>query len=75
MQSSVAAGTVLKGLNFMKNQQDPIAMEDSEYPSWLWQVLNEKGDKEGMGVGGDEGDLFCTFTPCLVLPAYIWTAS
>lgn len=54
--SSVPAGTVLKGLNFMKNKQDPVAMEDHEYPAWLWDVLAEK--KEQGGKDELEGDLF-----------------
>ena len=41
-RSSVAAGTVLKGLNYFKNKQDPVALEDHEYPAWLWHVLDEK---------------------------------
>lgn len=56
--SSVPAGTVLKGLNFMKNQQDPVAMEDHEYPDWLWEVLRSKQEAAGAGAEG-EGDLFC----------------
>ncbi|KAK3117936.1 hypothetical protein LTR53_000228 [Teratosphaeriaceae sp. CCFEE 6253] len=56
-QSSVPAGTVLKGLNFMKNKQDPIAMEDHEYPDWLWNVLAEK-EGEAQGSGVNESDLF-----------------
>lgn len=58
MESSVPAGTVLKGINFMKNAQDPIALEDGEYPAWLWSVLDKKdGAKDGEDAG--EGDLFC----------------
>lgn len=58
--SSVPAGTVLKGLNFMKNRQDPVALEDGEYPDWLWEVL--RGQQEGAGAGAEgEGDLFCRF--------------
>ncbi|CAO3649149.1 unnamed protein product [Cunninghamella echinulata] len=34
--SSVAAGTPLKGINFLKEGKDPIALEDHEYPMWLW---------------------------------------
>lgn len=56
VQSSVPAGTVLKGLNFMKNKQDPVAMEDHEYPAWLWNVLAEKDDKSSKDAV--EGDLF-----------------
>ena len=64
VKSSVPAGTVLRGLNFMKNQQDPVALEDSEYPPWLWTVLSKKGDADG-GAAGGEGDLFCK---CWVSP-------
>lgn len=56
-QSSVPAGTVLKGLNFMKGKQDPVAMEDHEYPDWLWRVLERK-DEAGAAKGASEGDLF-----------------
>ena len=60
--SSCPAGTVLKGLNFMKNKQDPVALEDHEYPDWLWSVLEPKAGDAASGQGkGDEGDLFCMF--------------
>lgn len=77
--SSVPAGTVLKGLNFLKNQQDPVALEDHEYPEWLWRALQRKGDVSGAGAaagGDDEGDLFCMCgffyisPPLLLLTAY-----
>lgn len=57
IKSSIPAGTPLKGLNFLKNQSDPIAMEDSEYPSWLWEILRKQEKK---GEAGAVGDLFCT---------------
>ncbi|KAF1986113.1 hypothetical protein K402DRAFT_355961 [Aulographum hederae CBS 113979] len=56
MRSSVPAGTPLKGLNIMKGANDPVALEDSEYPEWLWGLL--KTEKGGKGDGGDEGDLY-----------------
>nr|POF12859.1 54s ribosomal protein l37, mitochondrial [Quercus suber] len=60
--SSVRAGTVLKGLNFLKNKPEPVALEDREYPDWLWTVLDSskaaKADGSGGGGTGDEGDLF-----------------
>jgi len=62
-QSSVLAGTVLKGLNFMKNQQDPVAMEDHEYPAWLWTALERKASETEAQGTGSEGDLFCTHHP------------
>jgi large subunit ribosomal protein L54 len=44
--SSCPAGTPLKGLNFIKGKTDPVAMEDHEYPEWLWAVLKPK-EKDG----------------------------
>lgn len=58
VKSSVPAGTILKGLNFMKGQQDPVALEDAEYPQWLWSVLGEK-EAEAAAGGVNEGDIFC----------------
>lgn len=54
---------MLKGLNFMKNKQDPVAMEDHEYPAWLWTALNDKGDTPGGKAQDAEGDLFCMSSP------------
>jgi len=58
LQSSVPAGTQLKGLNFYKDKTDPLAMEDHEYPDWLWGVLQEiKGTQTGSGAAS------CRFYP------------
>jgi hypothetical protein len=38
--SSVPAGTPLRGLNYLKNHSEPLALEDSEYPAWLWKCLD-----------------------------------
>ena len=51
---------MLKGLNFIKGQQDPVALEDSEYPTWLWGVLTEGEAQGAAGADAGEGDLFCT---------------
>ncbi|KAF2467573.1 uncharacterized protein BDR25DRAFT_292068 [Lindgomyces ingoldianus] len=55
VMSSIPAGTPLKGLNFLKNKTDPVAMEDAEYPSWLWDILKER---EKQAETGGAGDLF-----------------
>ncbi|KAI9809082.1 MAG: hypothetical protein M1825_002371 [Sarcosagium campestre] len=56
-KSTVAAGTTLKGINYFKNKPDPIALEDSEYPDWLWTCLESKaGDEKAKE--GEMGDLF-----------------
>ncbi|KAK5105809.1 hypothetical protein LTR62_002132 [Meristemomyces frigidus] len=57
-KSSVPAGTVLKGLNFLKNKADPVAGEDGEYPAWLWGVLERTEGQGGTGGAEAEGDLF-----------------
>ncbi|KAF3938302.1 hypothetical protein ABW19_dt0208266 [Dactylella cylindrospora] len=40
--SSVAAGTTLKGINYIKKLSDPLALPDEEYPPWLWKVLEDR---------------------------------
>ncbi|KAF2435624.1 hypothetical protein EJ08DRAFT_281976 [Tothia fuscella] len=55
IRSTIPAGTPLKGINYLKNKTDPLAMEDSEYPSWLWDVLRPKDKGEE---GGEAGDLY-----------------
>lgn len=30
----------MKGLNIMKAGSDPIALPESEYPSFLWKILD-----------------------------------
>ncbi|KAI8085033.1 mitochondrial ribosomal protein L37-domain-containing protein [Halteromyces radiatus] len=44
--SSVPAGVTLKGINFLKDGKDPVALEDNEYPMWLWDLLDEKKQKQ-----------------------------
>ncbi|RSH92235.1 hypothetical protein EHS25_008650 [Saitozyma podzolica] len=39
--SSVPAGTVLSGLSILKDQPDPVALPDDQYPAWLWTILDE----------------------------------
>ncbi|CCE66114.1 hypothetical protein TPHA_0O01470 [Tetrapisispora phaffii CBS 4417] len=40
LKSSCKAGTPLQ-INVLKTGKDPIALEDSEYPPWLWTVLDK----------------------------------
>ncbi|KAJ3016183.1 39S ribosomal protein L37, mitochondrial [Thoreauomyces humboldtii] len=40
--SSVPEGTILKGINILKDGKDPVAMADKEYPDWLWSLLQPK---------------------------------
>ncbi|KAG9286141.1 hypothetical protein G9A89_010155 [Geosiphon pyriformis] len=38
--SAAPEGTILTGLNYMKDGSDPIAKPDHEYPDWLWDLLD-----------------------------------
>jgi len=60
-RSSVAAGTVLRGLNYFKSRPEPVALEDAEYPPWLWEVLAEKKSLVNAGETQLDPRLFCTF--------------
>lgn len=45
-KSSCKAGTILN-LKIRKAGDEPVALEDSEYPEWLWDSLNkEKMDED-----------------------------
>ncbi|PYH93794.1 hypothetical protein BO71DRAFT_354538 [Aspergillus ellipticus CBS 707.79] len=50
--SSLAAGQRMNGLNYFKNKPDVVSLEDSEYPEWLWSLLDDtkKGKTERGGV-------------------------
>lgn len=42
----------------MKGKSDPLAMEDHEYPDWLWRILENKKAAEESGT---DGDIYCVF--------------
>lgn len=48
---------MLKGLGYIKGQESPVAREDSEYPEWLWGLLDQRRGEGSEGVE-DEGDAF-----------------
>ncbi|KAL4948230.1 mitochondrial ribosomal protein L37-domain-containing protein [Aspergillus filifer] len=54
--STCLAGTKLEGLNYFKNKPDVFAKEDSEYPEWLWGLL-DGGKKEAKKGGVDPNTL------------------
>ncbi|GAA5972006.1 hypothetical protein JCM21900_001994 [Sporobolomyces salmonicolor] len=54
--SACPAGTVLKGLNYVKDGTDPVAKEESEYPPWVWTLLNP-GAKEQQGENDEVANL------------------
>lgn len=39
------AGTVLN-LKVKKTGNEPVALEDAEYPEWLWSLLDKKHQEE-----------------------------
>ncbi|KFZ12748.1 hypothetical protein V502_06940 [Pseudogymnoascus sp. VKM F-4520 (FW-2644)] len=53
--SAAPAGTILKGLNYLKGRDDPTALAEEEYPEWLWKCLEvDKKGKAGDELEGDE---------------------
>ncbi|KAL4926993.1 mitochondrial 54S ribosomal protein mL54 [Aspergillus undulatus] len=55
--SSCVPGTKLEGLNYFKNKPDVFAKEDSEYPEWLWSLLDGGSNKEAKKGGVDPNTL------------------
>lgn len=56
--SGTLVGTPLRHINYLKAKTDPIALEDWEYPDWLWTLLGPSktaATAEGEAVG----DLYC----------------
>ena len=37
----------------MKGEEGPVAKEDSEYPDWLWGLLDGKKNESEGGTAGD----------------------
>jgi large subunit ribosomal protein L54 len=50
--SSCKEGTVFKNLNIYAGKQEPVAMRDDQYPTWLWELSQQKKTTFG------EQDLF-----------------
>lgn len=47
--SILKAGTVMKGLSVVKDQPDPIALPDDQYPAWLWGLTDAATAKAAEG--------------------------
>lgn len=65
-KSGTKAGTILRGLGYIRGKENILAKPDGEYPDWLWGILDttsssSPSSKSGkVGEGGDgEGDFFC----------------
>ena len=59
--SSCIAGSRMTGLNYFKNKPDVLALDDSEYPEWLWSLLDGgKSEKKG---GVDPNSMLLPFFP------------
>lgn len=41
-KSSCKEGTVMEGLNIFSKQEPVKALADSDYPEWLWGLLDEQ---------------------------------
>jgi large subunit ribosomal protein L54 len=62
-------GTVLNGLNYFKNKNDPVALADDQYPEWLWRCL-EVQKKDSEEADDEAGDAFCT-SPIHIIPRHL----
>lgn len=34
-------GTVMRNLSVLKDEHDPIALPDAEYPAWIWSLSDK----------------------------------
>lgn len=66
--SGTPAGTPLKHINYLKGKSDPMALEDSEYPDWLWTLLGPGKATAAAADGEAVGDLYCESRLPLRLP-------
>lgn len=41
LPSAAPPGTVLKGVSIFKDKPDPVALQDQEYPPWLFKLLDD----------------------------------
>ncbi|SNX82894.1 related to MRPL37 - mitochondrial ribosomal protein of the large subunit [Melanopsichium pennsylvanicum] len=41
LPSAAPPGSVLKGVSIYKDKADPVALQDHEYPSWLFKLLDD----------------------------------
>lgn len=57
--SSCLPGSKLSGLSYAKNKPEIYALEDSEYPDWLWGLLEEFEEKEKADKGGVDPSSMC----------------
>lgn len=54
LQGSLPGGTELKGLTYIKGAPALVALEDDEYPAWLWTLLTPKSSAiDGQLAKGD----------------------
>lgn len=65
--SSCPEGTVIAGLNYLKDGTDPVTMKDEDYPPWLWDcldVMKKASEEDGLD------DEFCAFPFSICTVAY-----
>lgn len=63
LKSSVVAGQELKGLGYTKAVPVIKAMEDHEYPDWLWTLLDDNA-KAGEAAVDLSGEFLLVSDPC-----------
>lgn len=69
--SSCPAGTKMNGLSYMKNKPEVFALEDSEYPDWLWTLLDSSKKQTKSELGGVDPSSQSSFSKGTILPGYL----
>ncbi|OMH82969.1 54S ribosomal protein L37, mitochondrial [Zancudomyces culisetae] len=68
-KSYILKGMPLKGLNYSSKGEELIALDDSEYPEWLWTLLQSKKASEMTANDISESDSSDPRTARLLLKA------
>lgn len=65
--SGTLVGTPLRHINYLKGKTDPVALEDWEYPDWLWTLVGSS-KTAAIAEGEAVGDLYCEFLRLSIAP-------
>jgi len=58
LRGSIEGGAELRNINYIKGSPPVLAMEDDEYPEWLWTLLTPKASAiEGQLAKGDLAEM------------------
>ncbi len=75
IKSLIPAGAPLRGLNYLKDRNDPVALPDAEYPEWLWTCIEPTAGKKKSGGGDDGGGAAAGSLPSLSSFVHRWVCN